>query len=115
MAIFINDDCIACDACVSECPNTAIYSPDEEWSFADGTSLSGEVTLPSGATVDADEMNEALSDEFTFVVADKCTECRGFNDEPACVDVCPTDSLHLIDDESEGEEALMAKKAFLHD
>ncbi|MCK5787932.1 MAG: 4Fe-4S binding protein, partial [Chlamydiia bacterium] len=24
MALFINEDCIACDACVSECPNTAI-------------------------------------------------------------------------------------------
>lgn len=114
MALFINDDCIACDACVSECPNTAIYSPDEEWSFADGTTASGEITLTNGTTVDADEMNEPLSDEFTFIIADKCTECKGFNDEPACVDVCPTDSIHVIDDESEDEAVLLNRKEILH-
>jgi len=114
MALFINEDCISCDACVSECPNTAIYSPDEEWSYADGTELSGEVTLANGNVVDADEMNEAQSDEFTFIIADKCNECKGFNDEPACVDVCPTDSIHLIDGLSEGEEILLKKKEILH-
>ena len=29
--LVINDDCINCDACVPECPNNAIYEPDEEW------------------------------------------------------------------------------------
>jgi len=28
MAIIITDECINCDACVSECPNNAIYEPD---------------------------------------------------------------------------------------
>jgi ferredoxin len=115
MALYINEDCIACDACVSECPNTAIYAPDEEWSYADGTSVSGEVTLADGTTVDADAMNEALSDEFTFIVAGKCTECKGFNDEPACVDVCPTDAIHVNEDLGEDEEFLLKKKAILHD
>lgn len=28
MALIINEDCIACDACVSECPNDAITEGD---------------------------------------------------------------------------------------
>ncbi len=28
MAYFINEECIVCDACVSECPNDAIRSAD---------------------------------------------------------------------------------------
>lgn len=28
MALFINDDCTACDACVEECPNEAITAGD---------------------------------------------------------------------------------------
>jgi ferredoxin len=45
MAIKITDDCINCDACISECPNTAIYEPDQEYSYADGTKLSGTVNF----------------------------------------------------------------------
>jgi NAD-dependent dihydropyrimidine dehydrogenase PreA subunit len=29
MALKITDDCINCDACIAECPNTAIYEQDE--------------------------------------------------------------------------------------
>jgi ferredoxin len=46
MAIIITDECINCDACISECPNNAIYEPDQEWAYADETSLSGVVTTP---------------------------------------------------------------------
>lgn len=82
MAIRITEDCINCDACVSECPNNAIYEPDAEWSYSDNTGLKGMVKLPSnGAEVDADTMNEPLSDEFYFIITDKCTECKGFHDE----------------------------------
>lgn len=28
MALYINDDCTACDACVDECPNEAITAGD---------------------------------------------------------------------------------------
>ena len=31
MAIKITDDCINCGACEAECPNNAIYGPDELW------------------------------------------------------------------------------------
>ncbi|WP_299521835.1 4Fe-4S dicluster domain-containing protein [uncultured Lutibacter sp.] len=114
MAIIITDECINCDACISECPNNAIYEPDSEWAYADGTSLSGTVTTPSGEEVDADEMHEAKSDEFYFIVTDKCTECKGFHDEPQCASVCPVDCCILDEDNKETEDQLTAKKAWLH-
>ena len=115
MAIKITDECINCDACVAECPNNAIYEPDSEWSYAEGTNLSGMVTLPHVGEVDADAMNEPLSDEFYFIITDKCTECKGFHDEPQCASVCPVDSCVPDEDYEETEEELMAKKAILHD
>ncbi len=115
MAIRITDDCINCDACISECPNTAIYEPDTEYSYSDGSKLSGTVKLPSnGEEVDADEKFEAKSDEFYFIVTDKCTECQGFHDEPQCASVCPVDACVPDNDHKESEEQLMAKKVWLH-
>ena len=108
MAIIITDECINCDACISECPNNAIYEPDQEWTYADETALSGAVTTPDGRDVDADEDNDPISDEFYYIVPDKCTECKGFHDEPQCAAVCPDE------DHVESEEELLAKKAWLH-
>ncbi len=114
MAIIITDECINCDACVAECPNNAIYEPDSEWSYSDETSLSGEVTTPDGREVDADAENEAISDEFYFIVTDKCTECKGFHDEPQCAAVCPVDCCVPDEDNVESEETLLAKKVWMH-
>ncbi|NVJ63709.1 MAG: 4Fe-4S dicluster domain-containing protein [Flavobacteriaceae bacterium] len=115
MAIIITDECINCDACISECPNNAIYEPDSEWSYSDETALSGMVTVPgSGKEVDADESNEPISDEFYFIVSDKCTECKGFHDEPQCASVCPVDCCVPDDNHEESEDELLAKKAWLH-
>ncbi len=114
MAIIITDECINCDACVAECPNNAIYEPDQEWSYAEGTELSGMVTLSNGEEVDADAMNEPLSDEFYFIVTDKCTECKGFHEEPQCASVCPVDCCVPDENHVETEEQLLAKKALLH-
>ena len=33
MALLINDECIACDACVPECPNEAITEGDPLYAF----------------------------------------------------------------------------------
>lgn len=30
------------------------------------------------------------------VNADKCTECEGYYDEPACIPVCPVDCMTLV-------------------
>ncbi|RED44759.1 4Fe-4S dicluster domain-containing protein [Seonamhaeicola aphaedonensis] len=114
MAIIITDECINCDACIVECPNNAIYEPDQEWAYSDETSLSGIVTLPNGEEVDADKMNEPVSDEFYFIVPDKCTECKGFHEEPQCASVCPVDCCIPDEDHVESEEELLAKKVWLH-
>jgi len=115
MAIIITEECINCDACISECPNHAIYEPDSEWSYSDETALSGIVAVPgSGNQVDADELNEPLSDEFYFIVSDKCTECKGFHEEPQCASVCPVDCCVPDENNVESEEALLAKKTWLH-
>ena len=82
MAIIITDECINCGACEPECPNTAIYEGAYDWTYADGTSLAGDVVLPNGKAVHANEAQEPVSDEVYFIVPDKCTECKGFHDEP---------------------------------
>ena len=102
MAIKITDDCINCEACEPECPNNAIYAPEEAWKFSDGTTMSD------------DSEKEAVSDEFFYIATDKCTECRGFNEEPACAAVCPVDCCVDDEDNVETEEELMAKKERLH-
>ena len=54
MAIIITDECINCGACEPECPNTAIYEGAEDWRYKDGTQLTGDVVLPNGKAVNAD-------------------------------------------------------------
>ncbi|PIF01074.1 MAG: ferredoxin [Maribacter sp.] len=114
MALKITDECINCDACISECPNNAIYEPDHEWSYSDETALSGMVTTLDGGEVDADLGNGPISDEFYFIVTEKCTECIGFHDEPQCVSVCPVDCCVPDEDHVETEDALLEKKAWLY-
>ena len=104
MAIRITDDCINCEACEPECPNTAIYAPDEPWKFSDGTTLDDDVEREDGG----------FSDEFFYIATDKCTECKGFNEEPACAAVCPVDCCIDDEDHVESEEELLAKKDRLH-
>jgi len=114
MAIIITDECINCGACEPECPNNAIYEGAEDWSYADGTELSGNVVLPNGNKANADEDQEAIDDEVYFIVADKCTECKGFHDEPQCAAVCPVDCCVPNEDIVETDDELLSKKAFLH-
>ncbi len=114
MAIIITDECINCGACEPECPNTAIYEAAEEWRFADGTELSGDVILPNGKEVNAEEEQEPVSDEVYYIIPDKCTECKGFHDEPQCAAVCPVDCCVPDDEHVEIEEVLLSKQRFLH-
>ena len=114
MAIKITDDCINCGACEPECPNTAIYEAAFDWKYSDGTSLSGSTVLPNGNKVDADLEQKPVSDEFYFIVTDKCTECKGFHDEPQCAAVCPVDCCVPDDDNVESDEVLLGKQKFMH-
>ncbi len=114
MAIIITDECINCGACEPECPNTAIYEGAVDWKYSEGTSLEGEIKLLNGVVADADEDQEAVSDEYYFIVPDKCTECKGFHEEPQCAAVCPVDYCVPDEDRVETEEELLAKQQFLH-
>lgn len=113
MAIMITEECINCGACEPECPNTAIYEGGVEWNFVDGTQLKGAVKL-EGAAVDADDDQTPISDDFYYIVSDKCTECVGFHDEPQCAAVCPVDCCIPNPDVVESEAQLEAKQRYLH-
>ncbi|MHA7877878.1 MAG: 4Fe-4S dicluster domain-containing protein [Bacteroidota bacterium] len=112
MAIMITDACINCGACEPECPNNAIYEGGVAWKFAEGTSLT-HVTI-ANTTVDAQTPQKAYSDEFYYIVSDKCTECVGFHEEPQCAAVCPVDCCVSDLNRKETEQELQRKKAWLH-
>ena len=114
MAIIITDECINCGACEPECPNTAIYEAADDWRYNDGTSLEGAVVLTNGKEVNADEAQEPVSDEYYYIVPDKCTECKGFHDEPQCAAVCPVDCCVPDEDNEETEDVLLGKQRFMH-
>jgi len=114
MAIKITEDCINCGACEPECPNTAIYEAAYDWKYSDGTSLIGDVILPDGKNVNADTEQEPVSDEFYFISPDKCTECKGFHDEPQCAAVCPVDCCVPDDNHVESDQVLLSKQKFMH-
>jgi len=114
MAIMITDECINCGACEPECPNNAIYEGGDEWTYADGTSLEGNITLLSGESDNAETAKEPKEMDVYYIVTDKCTECVGFHDEPQCAAVCPVDCCVDDPDYRETEEALIEKKDFMH-
>lgn len=114
MAIMITDECINCGACEPECPNTAIYEGGVEWRMADGTAVSGEYTIETGASIDVNAEQKPVSDEFYYIVPDKCTECVGFHEEPQCAAVCPVDCCVPDPEREEAEEVLSARQARLH-
>jgi ferredoxin len=72
------------------------------------------VKTPKGVEVDASGENDPVSDEFFYIVSDKCTECKGFHDEPQCASVCPVDCCILDEKHIETETELLAKKAWLY-
>ena len=114
MAIMITEECINCGACEPECPNNAIYEGGVEWSFSDGTSLSGTVNTMDGNTVDVSERFDPISSDVYYISPDKCTECMGFHEEPQCAAVCPVDCCVPDPDNVELEGDLLEKKAKLH-
>jgi ferredoxin len=62
MAVTITDTCINCGACIDECPVEAIVDDEDN---------------PTG-------------EEIYYVYPDKCVECVGYHDTPACAEACPT-------------------------
>ena len=95
MATFITEECINCGACEPECPNTAIYAGGAQYDF-------------KGQKLDA------ISNDFYYIVPDKCTECTGFHEEPQCAAVCPVDCCVPDPDYPESKEELLEKKNWMH-
>jgi ferredoxin len=91
----ISEECINCGACQPECPNAAIYAGGEEYE------LNG-------------QMLAALSADYYYVVAEKCTECVGFHDSAQCVSVCPTDACVKDPQREESRDVLLARVRSLH-
>ena len=114
MAIRITDECINCGACEPECPNNAIYEGGIEWALSDGTSLKNDYTLWDGTVIDAEAKQKPVSNEVYFIVTDKCTECKGFHEEPQCAAVCPVDCCVPDPDHVETQDQLMFKKGRMH-
>jgi ferredoxin len=114
MAIMITDECINCGACEPECPNNAIYEGGVEWRMLDGTNVKGSYTLEDGRSVGVEEIQTPVSDDFYYIVPDKCTECVGFHEEPQCAAVCPVDCCVPDPERVEDESILLARKDRLH-
>lgn len=69
MSVKITDICISCGSCIDECPVEAIV----------------------------DDSDNPKGEDIYYVYADKCVECVGHNDEPACAAACPTDGCIVWD------------------
>jgi ferredoxin len=70
MAVLITDECISCDACVSECPVAAILD-------------------------DSNERNPF--DNIYYVKPESCVECVDHADKPRCAEACPTEGAIVWD------------------
>ena len=95
MATMITEECINCGACEPECPNVAIYAGGASWEL-------------NGVT------HEPLSNDFYYIVPEKCTECVGHFDKEQCAAVCPVDCCVPDPKHVESEEALLGRAKQLH-
>jgi len=74
MAVVITDTCINCAACIDECPTEAIV----------------------------DEDDNPTDEDIYYVYEDKCVECVGHFDVPACAEACPTEGCIVWGEPKEG-------------
>jgi ferredoxin len=84
-----------------------------EWTWGGGTKLS-KVEFPDGTVASGSDKQSPVSDEFYYIVSDKCTECTGFHEEPQCAAVCPVDCCVPDPDRVEDAETLTRKKELMH-
>lgn len=95
MSTMITEECINCGACEPECPNVAIYAGGAQWE------MNGET-------------HAALSNDFYYIVPEKCTECVGHFDQEQCAAVCPVDCCVPDPNHVESEEELFNRAKTLH-
>jgi ferredoxin len=60
------------------------------------------------------EMRDPISDDFYYIVPEKCTECVGHFDQEQCAAVCPVDCCVPDPDNVESEEVLFERAKTLH-
>ena len=95
MATMITEECINCGACEPECPNTAIYALGEQYEYKGGT-------------------HDAISNDFYYIVPEKCTECVGHFEVEQCAAVCPVDCCVPDPNHVEAEELLFDRAKEIH-
>ena len=101
MALKITSECIACAACLPECPNEAIF---ENRSDAEAKGL--KMTEGAGG-----QLTEAADDSIYVISYERCTECVGHFDEPQCAAVCPVDDCCVPDPTYPEKTAVLLEKA----
>lgn len=92
------DTCIGCKSCTIVCPFGAIDIIVEH--------KDGEKVIQKGLMCDKDgklEHKERL-------VANKCDLCIGRENGPACVEVCPTEALRLVESKIIDKDILEKRK-----
>ncbi|MDT3697548.1 MAG: 4Fe-4S dicluster domain-containing protein [Ignavibacterium sp.] len=75
MSMIINDDCINCAACASECPESAIF-------------------IANGSGHFYNNKFQPLSTEHYFILPELCNECAEL-EEIKCISVCPMDAIKV--------------------
>ena len=59
-------------------------------------------------------MSDALSNDFYYIVPEKCTECVGHFDQEHCAAVCPVDCCVADPNHVETEEVLSVRAKKIH-
>lgn len=114
MALMITEKCINCGYCLKECPYSAIYQPECAWSLGDGTALEGTFELQNGMKADSVDWLNPLSENYYYIVPEKCAECEGIFENPQCIEVCPDPECIIIHpDYRESKDELITKRSRL--
>lgn len=95
MALMINDQCIACDACLPACPNQAIFDKRSA-AEAQGYRVAGQL---------------GIKDDIYVIAYERCTECVGHFEEPQCASVCPIGDCCVPDPDRPESPALLLERA----
>ena len=99
MALMINNNCIACDACLPACPNQAIFDKRSE-------------AEARGYHIGA---GQGIDNSIYVITYERCTECVGHFEEPQCASVCPIGDCCVPDqDRPESRHTLLDRARRLH-
>jgi len=102
MSLLITKECIACAACLPECPNEAIFETRSDCE-AKGHYLTG--------SDGGGQLAHATEDTIYVITSDRCTECVGHFDEPQCAAVCPVSDCCISDPTFPETASVLLEKA----